>query len=104
MGLFPSSGVSVTSTPLDPSERADSIHWGNLVEVKSKLFYDQWSVGQSILVSGHHLGHATKFSIPSMKFVFKQLRFFWYEAPSLTREVCNLLVQVLLGLPSIITI
>jgi hypothetical protein len=28
---------------------------------KSKLYYDQWSVGQSVLVSGTHLGPATNF-------------------------------------------
>jgi hypothetical protein len=30
--------------------------------VRSKLYYDRQSVGQSVLVSGTHLGPATNFS------------------------------------------
>jgi hypothetical protein len=42
--------------------------------VKSKLHYDRQSVGQSVLVSGAHLGPATNFSF-SLRFSFRQLLF-----------------------------
>jgi hypothetical protein len=42
-------------------------------KLKLKLIYDRQSVGQSVLVSGTHLGPATKFSF-SLKFSFRQLR------------------------------
>jgi hypothetical protein len=38
-----------------------------LGKVKLKLNYDRQSVGQFVLVSGNHLGHATNFSL-SLKF------------------------------------
>jgi hypothetical protein len=38
-----------------------------LVEVKSKLLYDERSVDQSVLVSGHHLGPVTNFISFSFK-------------------------------------
>jgi hypothetical protein len=41
---------------------------------KSKSHYDRQSVGQSVLVSGDHLGPATNFSCSST-FSFRQLRF-----------------------------
>jgi hypothetical protein len=41
---------------------------------KSKSHYDRQSVGQSILVSGAHLGPATNFSF-SLRFSFRQLLF-----------------------------
>jgi hypothetical protein len=57
---------------------------------KSKLYYDLQSVGESILLSGTHLGPATNFSILSLV-IFRQLRVCWCGAPSLTRgRVCNL--------------
>jgi hypothetical protein len=34
----------------------------SLIPEKSNLYYDRQSVGQSVLVSGTHLGPATKFS------------------------------------------
>jgi hypothetical protein len=40
---------------------------------KSKLYYDRQSVGQSILVSGTHLGPATNFSF-SLKFSLDSCR------------------------------
>jgi hypothetical protein len=43
-------------------------------ESKSKSHYDRQSVGQSVLVSGAHLGPATNFSI-SLRFSFRQLLF-----------------------------
>jgi hypothetical protein len=59
------------------------------VEVEVEL---RQSVGQSVLVSGAHLGPVAPFSF-SLKFSFRQLRVFCYfVAPSLTRgRVCNLL-------------
>jgi hypothetical protein len=41
---------------------------------RSKSHYDQQSVGQSVLVSGAHLGPTTNFSI-SLRFSFRQLLF-----------------------------
>jgi hypothetical protein len=49
-------------------------------QVKSKLCYDRRSVGQSILVSGTHLGLKTR-----LFFSLWQLRVCWCGAPSLTR-------------------
>jgi hypothetical protein len=61
---------------------------------KSKLCYDRWSVGQSVLVSSTHLGLTTRFL-----FLSRQLRVCGCGALSLTRErVCRL--QLLLGLAS----
>jgi hypothetical protein len=63
--------------------------------VLSMLSYDRRSVGQSILVSGHHLGPATNFSFTSMVIIFIHLWFSSYGEPSLTRgRIRNLLVQV----------
>jgi hypothetical protein len=45
---------------------------------KSKLCYDRRSVGQSVLVSGDHLGPATN-SFSSFLIIFKQLRVRWCE-------------------------
>jgi hypothetical protein len=62
---------------------------------------DSWelSVGQSILVSGHHLGHAISSSSSCMQVIFRQLRVSYHGAHSLTKErVCNL--QLLLDLDS----
>jgi hypothetical protein len=38
-----------------------------------KLYYDRRSVGQSVLVSGTHLGLATEFFLLSL-IIFRQLR------------------------------
>jgi hypothetical protein len=57
---------------------------------KSKLYYNWQSVGQSVLVSGTHLGPATNFSHSLWLFFYRQLRVCWYGAPSLTRSrVCR---------------
>jgi hypothetical protein len=57
---------------------------------KSKLYYDRRSVGQSVLVSGTHLGHSTNFSPSFFNYFFRQLLVCWSETPSLTRgRVCN---------------
>jgi hypothetical protein len=62
--------------------------------LKLKLNYDRQSVGQSVLVSGTHLGRATNFSL-SLKFSLGILRVRYFVAPSLTRgRVCNLLLLV----------
>jgi hypothetical protein len=64
--------------------------------LKLKLSYDRRSVSQSVLMSGSHLKPITRFL-----FSVWQLRVSWCEVPSLTRGwVCNLLVQLLLGLGS----
>jgi hypothetical protein len=58
---------------------------------KSKSYYDRQLVGQSVLVSGAHLGPTTNFSI-SLRFSFRQLLFVMFVAHSLMRgRVCNLL-------------
>jgi hypothetical protein len=44
------------------------------LKLKSKLIYDRQSVGQSVLVSGTHLGPATNFSF-SLKFPLGSCRF-----------------------------
>jgi hypothetical protein len=65
---------------------------------KSKLSYDQRSVGQSVLVSGHHQGPWPIFLSPWNVF-FRQLRVSYFVAPSLMRgRVCNL--QLLQSLAS----
>jgi hypothetical protein len=58
---------------------------------KSKSSYNQRSVGQFVLVSGHHLRPMTKFSFSSMEIIFRYLRCFCYGASSPTRGwVCIL--------------
>jgi hypothetical protein len=43
---------------------------------RSELSYDRRSVGQSILVSGHHLAPATNFPFSSAEIIYRHLRFF----------------------------
>jgi hypothetical protein len=64
-----------------------------LLKSKSKLYYDRRSVGQSVLLSGTHLGPVTKLSI------FIQLKVCSCGALSLTRGRCCSL-QLLLSLVS----
>jgi hypothetical protein len=72
--------------------------------MKLKLIYDRQSVGQSVLVSGTHLGPVTNFFF-LLEISFRQLRVCYFVAPSLTRgRVCNLLVQLILGLARAITL
>jgi hypothetical protein len=72
---------------------------------KPKLSYDQWSVGQFVLISGHHLGSVTNCSFSSTEIIYRHLWFYQYGVPSLMRgRVCNLLVQVLLVLASTVTL
>jgi hypothetical protein len=67
---------------------------------KLKLSCDRRSVGQSVLVSGSHLELMTGFF-----FSVWRLWVSWCWAPSLTRGwACNLLVQFLLGLATVITL
>jgi hypothetical protein len=67
------------------------------INLKSKLIYDRRSVGQSVLVSGAHLGPATN-SLFSLKFSLKQFRVCYFVAPSLTRgRICNLLLLLVLA-------
>jgi hypothetical protein len=71
---------------------------------KSKSHYDRQSVGQSVLVSGAHLRPATNFS-SSLKFSSDSCVSCNFVAPSQTRGlVCNLLVQLLLGLVRAVTL
>jgi hypothetical protein len=68
-------------------------------DMKLNLIYDRQSVGQSVLVSGSHLEPMTKFLLSDW-----QLRVSWCGAPSLARGwVCNLLVQLPLGLARAVT-
>jgi hypothetical protein len=74
-------------------------------ESKLKLSYDRRSVGQSILVSGHHLVPATNSSFTLMENLFRHLKLSSCEVPSLTRgEICSLSVHLLLGLANAVTI
>jgi hypothetical protein len=78
--------------------RTQWLQWwpGTGLIVNSKLHYDRQSVGQSVLVSGNHLGPATNFSL--LLFLYWQLRVSWCGASSLTRGwACNLPLQLLLG-------
>jgi hypothetical protein len=76
----------------------------NVVSLKSKLklYYDRRSVGQSVLVSGTHLGPLTIF-FSFCKIIFRQLWVCWCGTPSLTRgRVCSF--QLLLGLASAVVL
>jgi hypothetical protein len=53
----------------------------SVTESKSKLCYNWWSVSQSALVSGTHLGPMTRFSI-----TIRQLQVCLYVVPPLYRE------------------
>jgi hypothetical protein len=65
---------------------------------KSKLYYDRQSFGQSLLVSGTHLGPRDQFFL--LEFFFRQLRVYYFVAPSLTRgRACNLLYNCFWALP-----
>jgi hypothetical protein len=55
-----------------------------------KLHYDRRSVGQSVLVSGTHLGPATLSPLLSL-IIFRQLRIYWCGRP-LWREVGSVVV------------
>jgi hypothetical protein len=70
-----------------------------LTESKSKLCYDRRSVGQSVFLSGYHLGPPTHFSFTSLLIIFRIFLFSYDWAPSLTRgRVCNLHVCLPLGI------
>jgi hypothetical protein len=70
---------------------------------KLKLIYDRQSVGQSVLVLGTHLGPVTNFFF-LLEISLKRLRLCYFVPPSLTwGRVCNLLVQLLLGLARAVT-
>jgi hypothetical protein len=64
---------------------------------KSKLSYDRRSVGQSVLVSGHHHGPWPIFLF--LEIFLTQLWVYYFVTCSLARDrVCNLLLQSLSGL------
>jgi hypothetical protein len=74
--------------------------WKLKLLLKLKLNYDRQSVGQSVLVSGTHLGPVTIFFF-LLEVFFRQLRVCYFVAPSLTRgPVCNL--RLLLVLASLV--
>jgi hypothetical protein len=65
--------------------------------IQSKLYCDRQSVGQSVLVSGTHLGPATNFFF-HLEIVSRQLQVCYFIASSLTRGlVCNLLLPLVLA-------
>jgi hypothetical protein len=67
---------------------------------KSELYYDFQPVGQSVLMTGTHLGPATNFS-PSFFNYVRQSRVCWCGAPSLTRgRVCSF--QLSLSIASVV--
>jgi hypothetical protein len=64
----------------------------------SKLSCDRRSVGQSVLVSGHIRTRDQFFFL--LEIFFRQLRVYYFVAPSLTRgRVCNLLLLLDLASP-----
>jgi hypothetical protein len=70
-----------------------------VLKLKLQLIYDRQLVGQSVLVSGAHLGPVTNFSF-AMKISSRQLRLWYFVAPSLTRgRICNLLYNCFWALP-----
>jgi hypothetical protein len=63
----------------------------NCVLRVSELIYDRHSVGQTVMVSGAHLGPVTNFFF-RLEISFRHLRVCKFVAPSLTRgRVCKLL-------------
>jgi hypothetical protein len=78
-----------------------SLFWipGQVIWLELKLIYDRQSVGQSVLVSGTHLGPATNFSF-SLKFSSHSCGFCYFVVPPLTRGwVCSLLYNYFWALP-----
>jgi hypothetical protein len=68
--------------------------------LKLKLIYNRQSVGQSVLVLGSYLGAMTRFILSLWR-----LQVSWCGTPSLTGGwVCNLLVQLLLGLARVVAL
>jgi hypothetical protein len=66
---------------------------------KSKLYYDRQPVGQSVLVSGTHLGPATNFFHSLFDYFLDRFGFVDVGAPSLTRSrICAF--QFLSGITS----
>jgi hypothetical protein len=55
------SGTVPTTAPLELCPITASTNGFSKSKSKSKLYYDRRSVGQSVLVSGTHLGHAANF-------------------------------------------
>jgi hypothetical protein len=78
-----------------------AVRRANKRKINKKLLHRQYSrpVGQSVLVSESHLEPMTRFL-----FSVRRLRVSWCGAPFLTRWwVCNLLIQLLLGLARAVT-
>jgi hypothetical protein len=71
------------------------------LKLKLKLIYDRRSVGQSVLVSGSHLEPMARF----FSVLYWQLLVSCCGELSLTRGwICNLIVQLLLGLARAVTL
>jgi hypothetical protein len=79
--------------------------WIDFSKSKPELPYSRWSVGQSVLVSVHHLRLENNFSFTSTENIFRHLQFSSCWAPSPTSgRVCNLSVEFLLGPASTTTL
>jgi hypothetical protein len=75
------------------------------VYIICKKDHHRRSIGQSVFVLGRYLGLAINFSLFSLEILLRFCSFSYYGAPSLTRGwVCNLLLQLLLGLASAVTL
>jgi hypothetical protein len=72
LDLFPSSGERREKPTL-----FGSLETGQLMKLKLKLICDRQTVGQSVLVSGAHLGPVTDFSF-SLKFPLDSCVFVLY--------------------------
>jgi hypothetical protein len=70
-----------------------------LFKINIKLSYDWWSVGQSVLVLGHHLGPTTNFSFLLPWNYLVQVGVRYYETSSLMRGQASSLL-LLFGLVS----
>jgi hypothetical protein len=67
-----------------------------LTNSMSKVSYGRQSIERPVVVSGHHLGPSTNFSLSSMEIVLKYCGFLLCGVPLTRGWVCN--VQLLLGL------
>jgi hypothetical protein len=98
--LIVSQYVLVSATFVGLVTRYYFLSESNFLKFAVLYLYDRRSVGQYVLVSGSCPEPTTRFF-----FAVWQLRVSWYSAPSLTRGwVCNLLVQLLLGLARAVTL
>jgi hypothetical protein len=78
--------------------------WSEVKWSEVKLIYDRQSVGQSVLVSGAHLGSATNFSFPWYFLQTVAGLFFFCSALSDERTGLQSTVELFLGLPRAVTL